>query len=252
MPRVNVLGKKKPVIGVIHLLPLPGAPREKALREVRKRAEADARNLAGVDGYILENFGDAPFSSGPVEPHIIAIMTDIARTLPRPLGINVLRNDASAALGIALAVNADFIRVNIHTGVMQTDQGVIEGQAHKTVRYRKAIGSRAKIFADVLVKHATGGGDPATVARETAYRGLADALLVTGAETSAPADAEELRVVKEAVPDRPVLVASGVTAENIRAFDQADGFIIGSHFKRGGNPENPVDPARVKRFLKAR
>lgn len=248
---MRLFGQRRPVIGVIHLLPLPGSPRARSLSEVHRRALADARSLRGVHALIVENFGDAPFVAGPVDPQVVACMTSIAREIPRPLGINVLRNDARAALAIALAADADFIRVNIHTGVMQTDQGIIEGRAAETLRYRKIIGSRALIFADVLVKHATGTGDPSFVARDTAYRGLADALLVTGPETGRPPDVERLRTVNRAVPDRPVLVASGVTAENLRDFAEADGFIVGTEFERGGRSGNPVDASRVRRLMDA-
>lgn len=246
-----LFGQRRPVIGVVHLLPLPGSPRARDFAEVRKRARADAEALRGVDAMIVENYGDAPFAAGTVEPHVVACMTVIARELPRPLGINVLRNDAESALAIALAVGADFVRVNVHTGVMHTDQGTLTGRAHESMRYRARIGSRAKIFADVLVKHATGGPDPATAAKDTAYRGLADVLLVTGPETGRPPNPERLAAVKRAVPDRPVLVASGLTPENLGAFAAADGFIVGSALKRGGRAENPVDRARVRKFLAA-
>lgn len=248
---MRLFGQRRPVIGVVHLLPLPGSPRARDFEEVRRRALADARALRGVHARILENFGDAPFFAGPVDPHVVACMTAIARELPRPLGINVLRNDARSAIAIALAVEADFIRVNIHTGVLHTDQGTIEGRAAETLRYRRTIGAKALIFADVLVKHSTGGRDPAQAARETAYRGLADALLVTGPETGTAADLERLRTVQHAVPDRPVLVASGVTAENLPAYAKADGFIVGTEFERGGRTGESVDSARVRRFLDA-
>ncbi len=199
----------------------------------------------------MENYGDAPFGAHSVEPHVIACMTAIARDLPRPLGINVLRNDARSALAVALAAEADFIRVNIHTGVLHTDQGTIEGQAHLTLRYRAAIACKALVFADVLVKHASGGGDPATVARETAYRGLADGLLVTGPETGRPPDVERLRAVKAAVPDCPVLVASGVDPDNLARYSEADGFIIGTALERGGKTGAPVEPNRVRDVLRA-
>lgn len=239
------------MIGVVHLLPLPGSPRGRRFDEVRRRALADAEALRGVDAMIVENYGDAPFSPGAVEPHVVACMASIAREMPRPLGINVLRNDAESALAVALAAGADFVRVNVHTGVMHTDQGTITGRAHDTMRYRARIGSRALVFADVLVKHATGGPDPATAARDTAYRGLADVLLVTGAETGRPPAPERLSLVKRAVPDRPVLVASGLTPDNVALFAEADGFLVGSALKRGGRAENPVDRGRVRAFLAA-
>jgi len=244
---------------MVHLAPLPGSPRARPFEEVLRRARADARALAagGVDGILVENFGDAPFCPGPVEPQVVALMAVATREVRKltglPLGVNVLRNDARGALAVALASGAAFIRVNVHTGAAETDQGRIEGRAHETLRYRRAVGSRAAIFADVLVKHArpAGGTDAATAARETAYRGRADALLVTGPETGAAADPARLRAVKRAVPDRPVYVASGITEETASACGEADGFIVGTGFKRGGRLESPVDAQRVRRVVRA-
>ncbi|MFN3486853.1 MAG: BtpA/SgcQ family protein, partial [Planctomycetota bacterium] len=153
----------------------------------------------------------------------------------------------------ALAGGADFIRVNVHVGTAFTDQGWIEGRADETMRYRRAIGCRAAVFADVWVKHArpAGGGDIAAAAREVAYRGLADVLLVTGAETGVPPDPERLRAVRRAVPDRPVYVASGISPERVETFREADGFIVGTALKRSGRLGAPVDPARVRRLARA-
>jgi len=243
---------------MVHLLALPGSPRAVPLDRMLRRAREDALALAraGVDGLIVENYGDAPFSPGAAEPQGVAAMAVAAREVRLatglPLGINVLRNDARSALGVALAAGGAFIRVNVHVGSAETDQGRIEGRAHETLRIRRAIGSRALIFADVLVKHARHGegADPARAARETAYRGLADALLVTGPETGAAADPGRLRAVKRAVPDRPVYVASGITLESADGWGEADGFIVGSAFKRNGRAENGVDGARALKLVR--
>jgi len=137
MPFQPRLTDRPLLVGVVHLLPLPGAPRASAgLRAVETRALRDARALyeGGVDGVIVENLGDAPFTAGRVDAWTVAAMTRLAlgvRALApeRMLGINVLRNDALSALAVAEASSADFIRVNVHTGAMVTDQGVITGQA---------------------------------------------------------------------------------------------------------------------------
>jgi membrane complex biogenesis BtpA family protein len=229
------------------------------LREVRAAALADARALAGggVDGILVENYGDAPFSAGSVEPQVVSSMAVIAaeiRAATRlPLGINVLRNDARSALAVALASGASFIRVNVHVGAAETDQGRIEGRAAETLRYRRSLGCGIAIFADVFVKHArpVGTDDLAAAARDTAYRGLADALLVTGAETGSAPDPERVRRVKGAVPDRPVFVASGLTEENVNSFPESDGCIIGSAFERSGRAGGRVEAQRVRALLRA-
>lgn len=247
------------MIGMVHLLPLPGSPRARAIREIRAAALADAKTLArgGVDGLLIENYGDAPFAGGAVEPQVVAVMSVIASearvVAALPIGINVLRNDAHSAIAVALASGASFIRVNVHVGAAETDQGHLDGRAHDTLRYRKAVGADVAIFADVFVKHArrAAGSDLVHEARDTAYRGLADALLVTGSETGAAPDPERLRAVKRAVPDRPVLVASGVTADTIADYPEADGYIIGSALERGGRAGNRVELKRVQAVVRA-
>lgn len=252
----------KRVIGVVHLPPLPGSPRfDGDVAAILHRARTDAQALlsGGVDGLIVENFGDVPFYPDRVPPITVAFMAVILKTLrglsERALfGVNVLRNDAEAALAVAVAGGAHFIRVNVWTGVMATDQGLIQGPAWRVARQRRILAPTLQIFADVLVKHAAplGEADPAQVARDTAYRGLADALIVTGPATGTAPDPNRVRRIREAVPDRPLYIGSGVTPENLAAYlPYADGFIVGSAFKKGGQAENPVDTGRVQRFLEA-
>ncbi|MGH9332932.1 MAG: BtpA/SgcQ family protein, partial [Vicinamibacteria bacterium] len=151
----------KLLAGMLHLPPLPGSPlRRSSLDSIEERLLGEARILeeAGFDALVLENFGDVPFFKDRVEPVTIAAMTRLAVGVRREasglrLGINVLRNDAEAALSVAFAVEAQFIRVNVHVGATATDQGVIEGRAAKTVRLRAALGAEVEIWSDVQVKH---------------------------------------------------------------------------------------------------
>ncbi|MEQ1505366.1 MAG: BtpA/SgcQ family protein, partial [Myxococcota bacterium] len=195
----------------MHLQPLPGAPRRSpGLDAVLRRAVDDARALAdgGADAVIVENFGDAPFDRTTVGPATVAALTRIAAevrsALPPTveLGINVLRNDALAAVGIAAAVGATFVRINVHVGAMVTDQGVIEGDARATLLERNRLGVDLRIVADVLVKHAVplGAWSLEDAARDTAERGLADVLVVTGAGTGRPTDRDDVRRVRAAAP----------------------------------------------------
>jgi hypothetical protein len=255
----RMFGREKVVIGMVHLLPLPGSPRWGGdLSRVLEAARRDAMALekGGVDGIIVENFGDAPFPKGPIEPHTLAAMTIVAKavkdTVSIPVGINVLRNDSRSAMAIAYAIGGSFIRVNVHTGVMITDQGIIEGDAYRTLRYRGLLGTDVKIFADVLVKHAFPFGEKAIgeLAIDTAERGLADALIVTGSRTGEPVDIRRLVEVKEAVPRLPVFVGSGVDESNVtELLSVADGVIVGTSLKEGGVITNPVDEARVRKLL---
>ena len=164
---MRLFRKGRPVIGMVHLLPLPGSPRARALGDVRAAALADARTLArgGVDAVLVENYGDVPFTGAAVEPQVVAVMSVIAAEVRAatglPVGINVLRNDAHSAVAVALASGASFIRVNVHVGSAETDQGHIDGKAHDTLRFRKAVGAEVAIFADVFVKHARACRAPA-------------------------------------------------------------------------------------------
>src|SRR5205085_236243 len=142
---------------------------------------------------------------------------------------------------------------NIHSGVAATDQGVLTGQAAWTLRERERLGAAVGIFADVHVKHAVPVSQPdlAQAARDTAYRGLADGLIVSGMGTGQPTSVEDVRMVKEAVPDRPMWVGSGVTADTAaELLSVADGLIVGTCLKAGGQTDAAMDAARVKRFVR--
>lgn len=250
-----------PIIGVVHLLPLPTSPRWGGnLKAVIDRAEQEVTALAsgGVDGVIVENFFDAPFTKNQVDPAVISAMTLIVQRLMNlvtlPVGINVLRNDAQSALAIATCVRAQFIRVNVLTGVMATDQGLIEGQAHQLLRYRRELGSDVKIFADVLVKHARPLGSPnlTTAVQETIERGLADGVILSGWATGSPPNLEDLELASAAAKGTPVFIGSGADWENISTLMKAaDGVIVSSSLKRRGQIEQPIDPIRVSQFVEA-
>jgi membrane complex biogenesis BtpA family protein len=250
-----------PVIGVVHLLPLPTSPQWGGdLQQVMARAEQEATALAsgGVHGIIVENFFDAPFTKGQVDPAVVSAMSLIVQRLQQlvavPIGINVLRNDARSALAIATCVNAQFIRVNVLTGVMATDQGLIEGCAYELLRYRRELGSEVKILADVLVKHARPLGSPnlTTAVQETIDRGLADGIILSGWATGSPPSLEDLELAKAAAKDIPVFIGSGASWENIgKLMQSADGVIVASSLKRKGDIQQPIDPIRVRHFVEA-
>lgn len=248
------------VIAVIHLPALPGAPRYVPPFETvlgRVRAEASLLTECGADALLVENFGDVPFSKGPAPAHTVAAITAAvlaARAVSAlPLGVNVLRNDAEAALGIAAATGASFVRVNVHVGVRVTDQGVIEGAADRSLRLRRALGAEVAILADVDVKH-SGPLAPRPVgeeAEEIVGRGLADAVIVTGSRTGAPVDPETVRAVRARV-SVPVIAGSGVTAASIAAtFALADAVIVGSALREGGRAGAPLERDRIEPLVQA-
>ncbi|OKH53076.1 phosphorybosylanthranilate isomerase [Calothrix sp. HK-06] len=250
-----------PIIGVVHLLPLPTSPRwGGSLKAVIDRAEREAAALAsgGVDGIIVENFFDAPFTKNQVDPAVVSAITVVVQRIQnlvtQPIGLNVLRNDAKSAMAIASCVHAQFIRVNVLTGVMATDQGLIEGEAHQLLRYRRELGSDVKILADVLVKHARPLSSPnLTVAvKDTIERGLADAVILSGWATGSPPNLEDLELASAAADGTPVFIGSGASVDNIATLMQAaDGVIVSSSLKRQGRIEQTIDPNRVATFVEA-
>jgi hypothetical protein len=251
----------RPIVGVVHLLPLPTSSRwGGSLTAVIDRAEQEATALAsgGVDGMIVENFFDAPFVKDRVDPAVVSAMTLIVQRLKQlvtlPIGLNVLRNDAHSGLAIASCVQAQFIRVNVLTGVMATDQGIIEGQAHSLLRYRRELGSDVKIWADVLVKHARplSSTNLTNAVQDTIERGLADAVILSGWATGNPPNLEDLELATAAANGTPVFIGSGADWENISTLmPAADGVIVSSSLKRHGRREQPVDPIRVSQFVEA-
>jgi membrane complex biogenesis BtpA family protein len=254
------------IVGVLHLPALPGAPGcGGSFSEVLSHALRDAEALVdgGIDCCIIENFGDAPFRSNAVQPHVPAMMGVIGAAVrdrfagSLSLGINVLRNDGHAALAVAFACQADFVRVNVFTGAAWTDQGLIEGEAASLTRYRRSLsfgGPAPRIMADILVKHARPAGTDciATLAKEATGRGGADGLIVTGTGTGQPTDLNELRQVKAAAPDHPVWVGSGVTSQSVsQVCELADGVIVGTALHRDANIQAPIDKDRVRSFVDA-
>lgn len=255
-------GKSKIVIGMLHLPALPGAPLSKSsLPQIREQLLRDAETLAqgGVHGLMMENFGDVPFFPDRVPAHVIAHMSALAcevrRAVDLPLGINVLRNDGRAALAVAHASGASFIRVNVLCGARVADQGLIQGIAHDLLRERAMLNAtEIKIFADVDVKHSAALAERPLEDEvdDLIERARADAIVVSGAGTGKATDPGKATRVKKAAGDTPVFIGSGITPETIGQFLKcADGFIVGTALKEGGVAANAVELARVQALMKS-
>ncbi len=249
------LPKSRPVlIGVVHLGALPGAPlHAKPLAALVDAALLDARawEEGGADALIVENFGDVPFFRDAVPPETVACMTAVtARVVDSvsiPIGVNVLRNDGEAALAVAEATGARFIRVNVLTHAAITDQGIVQGIAASLMRKRAALASNVSVFADVLVKHARPLAplDAGQAAEDAVQRAGADGLIVTGEATGSSTDRYIAETVAAHAGETPVFIGSGVTPESVQHYsDFAAGMIVGTWCK----VEDRVSEDRVRRL----
>lgn len=258
-----VFGTSAPVIGVLHVPPLPGSPAGEtgSLARLLDRVRRDAAALAagGADAVLVENYGDAPYHPSDVPGHTVAFMTRLTAAAGEAsglaTGVNVLRNDGEAALSVAAAAGARFVRVNVHSGARVTDQGVVQGRAHAIHRLRRTVAPGVRVLADVRVKHSAPLGAERPLAREIedlVTRGRADGVIVTGDATGRPPELDRLREAVRAASGVPVLAGSGVSAETAaRTLEAADGVIVGTDLKEGGRTEEPVSEERVRAFVAA-
>ena len=261
----NLFNKKKIVIGVVHLRPLPGSPSYggESIENIYDFALKDTESYlnGGFDGIIVENHGDIPFSKPDnIGPETVSIMSVITNKLHEnfkkiTFGINVLANDAISAIAVAKASNASFIRVNQYANAYVANEGLIEGLAAKITRYRKWVNADSvSIFADVHVKH----GSHAIVADRSITELAkdceffnADVLIATGNRTGDGATSDEVLEIKKATL-LPVLIGSGVNQDNLDCYyGICDGFIVASSLKFDGLWQNPVEYERVKSFVRS-
>lgn len=249
-----------PVVGMVHLPPLPGSPGYRGdWLGLIAAAVRDAKALAagGIDGIMIENFGDVPFYKDQVPAETVAATTRAAGAVRDavdvPIGINVLRNDGLSALGVAVAVDASFIRVNVLSGAAVTDQGVIEGRAAEIARLRQRLAAQSiRVFADVRVKHAAPLAERPIddEVEELLHRAGADAVIASGTGTGKPTDLEHLACVKQAAGKSAVFVGSGAGLESAaELLGVADGLIVGTALKEAGRVDRPVDPKRVEALI---
>lgn len=259
------------VVGMLHAPALPGAPGYAGdWAKLRGFVLRDALALVegGVHGLMLENFGDVPFFSGRVPAEVVACLTRLACDVKReigeavPLGINVLRNDGESALAVASACGAAYVRVNVLSGAVVTDQGVIQGDAARLLRRRKEMGAEeVAVWADVRVKHAAPIGQGwrplEEEVEELVLRAGASGVIVSGSGTGKATDMTELREVRDVMNTLgeqavPIWVGSGATADTAAALlEHADGLIVGTSVKADGQLGRAVEAKRVKALMDA-
>lgn len=251
------------LVGMVHVGALPGTPRAQAsVDELVSAAIEDARAYAsaGFDALLIENMHDVPYLAGDVGHEITATMAVVTRAIcgecALPVGVQVLAGANEAALAVANAAGARFIRAENFAYAHVADEGLMPtAAAGALLRYRRTIGAeRVAIWADVKKKHASHALTSDLSSREmaagTAFCG-ANAIVMTGATTGAPADVDETAGVRDAI-ELPVCIGSGITAENLALYwHAADAFIVGSYCKRGGDWRAPVAAERAKAVVAA-
>ncbi|XP_053178757.1 uncharacterized protein F13E9.13, mitochondrial [Scomber japonicus] len=260
MKFLDLFGRlKSVVIGMIHVKALPGTPLGcMKMSQIIEEAcrEAEIYRDAGIDGLIVENMHDIPYSFS-VGPEVSACMTSVCAAVrglcpSLPLGVQILSSANQHALAVALASGLDFIRAEGFVFSHVADEGLLNACAGDLLRYRKQIGAEhVQIFTDIKKKHSSHALTSDVSIEETARAAeffLSDGLIITGTATGVQADPQELREVSQSVKI-PVLIGSGVTYDNIERYLDANGMIIGSHFKKSGHWANAVDPERVKKFM---
>lgn len=248
---------------MIHVQALPGTPRSAlAVSEIVRRAADEARLLAdhGADAIVLENMHDAPYLRQHVGSEIIAAMTAVVASVRAavalPLGVQLLAGANRAAISVAHAAGAQFIRAENFVFAHVADEGLMQqADAGPLLRFRRRIGADAiSVFADIKKKHSahaiTADVDLAESACAAEFFG-ASGVIVTGSATGKPTATADVASVRSAV-QIPVLVGSGTTPDNLPDLaPHADGFIIGSWLKHGGAWNNPPDPKRVAEMAAA-
>lgn len=247
------------LIGMVHLGALPGSPGHRSsMASILEAARLDAERLieGGADALLVENMGDLPYLRGAVAPETVAAMAIATHEIAKlgcPIGVQVLAGANLEALGVAVAAGASFIRVEAFAYAHVADEGWLEASAGPLLRARKNLGASVAIWADIQKKHAahavTADLGIADLARGTAFAG-ADAVIVTGKETG---DAASLNDVESAaLAGLPVLVGSGVKADNARAVSRrASGVIVGTALKEDNDWRRPVSVVRVRQIKEA-
>jgi hypothetical protein len=255
----DLFGTDKAIIGMCHMLPLPGDPHYDAKKGMGYVVDMCRRDLSalqegGVDAVMFSNEFSLPYLT-EVETATVAAMARVIGELMGdiriPFGVNVLW-DARKSLDLAAATGACFVR-EIFTGVYASDFGLWNTDVGKTVRHRRHVNAEhVRLLFNIVPEAARylADRDIESIARSTVFNNRPDALCVSGLVAGAEADSSILKRVKDAVPQTVVLANTGMRLDNVeKQLSIADGAVVGTTFKKDGVFENPVDPSRVRQFM---
>lgn len=252
--------ERKPIVAMIHVAALPGTPGHflspsEIVEEARREAAIYAG--AGVKCLMIENMHDVPYLRGGVGPEIVAVMALVASAVKAetglPVGIQILAGADHEALAVAHAAGLDFIRAECFAFAHVADEGLMESNAAKLLRYRRQIGAdEVQVWADIKKKHSshaiTSDVSLAEMAEAAQFMG-ADAVIVTGTSTGRAPLPEDVQLARRACK-LPVFAGSGITLENVADFlPYCDGVIVGSGLKEDGNWRYSPDGERVRAFM---
>ena len=252
--------KRKPVIGMVQLPALAtgahyaGGGIDKVLAVALEEAKILADN--GVDVLMIQNLGDVPTAMQATATQVAwmtRVTAEVMRHFGKPVGLNLLENDAEAMFAIASATKADFVRIKIFVGAMMTPFGMETAQAHAAIKARTSWNAEnTAIFADVHDRTGTPiatGGFVEDV--EFAVRlGGADGLVITG--KSYPETLKMVAAARAKYAGVPILVGGSVTIDNFgEVTATADGAIVSTSMKGTGSAVGTFIPEKVREFMAA-
>ncbi len=262
---LSIFEKPKPIIGMVHLRPLPGSPlynpSDMNMKKIVQIAIEEAKILqdAGVDGLQVENIWDYPYQKGQeiskaTVASLAVAVNEVSSALKIPVGVNCHMNGAPESIVCAVAGNAQWIRVFEWCNAFISQVGFVDSIAAQTARLRHDLrADDIKVFCDVNVKH---GSHYIIHDRSVAEQAMdveaegGDAIIVTGFDTGMPPSPERVLEAKKAV-HMPIILGSGVAENNIsQLMSVADAAIIGSWFKEDNNWKNPISFKRTNSFMK--
>lgn len=261
----DIFNKRKPVIGMVHVKPLPGTGKYaksqyQSVAEILESALKDAKALkeGGIHGLIIENAGSGPYQIGehidPIETAMLSVIAArIWRETKLPFGISMSVNGVKQAVAVAKASNGSFVRATGWVNGYYSSAGFVSPCAAACVRYRKLVnGENIRVFADIQVKN----GSHIFIQDKTleeqaldARAACADAVILTGNKTGLRPDMAQLERLKKTVR-LPLVVGSGVTADNLNElYPYAEAFIVGTGFKEHKRIEEQILVERVREFM---